>query len=148
MLAKYIILSCLAGIIEIIFLGLGKGTSLFSIFAALVIVFLSVRIMGKAFVNGRIIRLAVWFSVMNIALGNIPLAVAKQTERLKPLSAEFDGQLLSLLSMVFKGSFDSYLFFWISQNIFFTGLFLVIFIIFSKLIRRFENGISTGTIQN
>jgi len=148
MLTRLIILSCLAGIIEIIFLGLGNGTSSFSIFAALVIVFLSTKIMGKSFANGRIIRLAVWFSLMNIVLGNIPLAVAQQTERLKPLSAEFDGKLLSMLSIIFQGSLDSYLFFWISQSIFFTGLFLVIFIIFSKLIRRFDNGISTGTIQN
>jgi len=141
MVTRLIILSCLAGIIEIIFLGLGNGTSTFSIFAALAIVFLSTKIMGKSFANGRIIRLAVWFSLMNIALGNIPLAVAKQTERLKPLSAEFDGKLLSVLSVIFQGSLDSYLFFWVSQSIFFTGLFLVIFIIFSKLIRRFDNNI-------
>jgi len=148
MKTRYFVLFCLAGIIEIIFLGLGMGTSVFSVFAALIIIYLSVRILGIKFINGRIVRLAAAFSVMNIVLGNIPIAAASKAGRLRSLSAEFDGELLSALSIIFKGPLDNYMIFWISQSVFFTAVFLTIFIIFSKVIRRFDNGVSSGTVQN
>ena len=148
MLTRYFILFCLAGIIEIIFLGLGMGTSVFSILAALSLIYLSVRILGLQFINGRIVRLAMVFSLMNIVLGNIPVVVAEKADRLRPISTEFNGNVLSVLSIIFKGPLDHYIIFWIAQSIFFTAVFLTIFIIFSKLIRRFDNGISTGTIPN
>ena len=147
-MTKYFILFCLAGIIEIIFLGLGMGTSVFSVLAALSLIYLSVRILGLQFVNGRIIRLAVAFSIMNIILGNIPVVVAEKADRLRPISTEFSGNLLSALSIIFKGPLDHYIIFWITQSVFFTAVFLGIFIIFSKLIRRFDNGISAGTVSN
>ena len=148
MKTRYFVLFCLAGIIEIIFLGLGMGTSVFSVFAALIIIYLSVRILGIKFINGRIVRLAAAFSVMNIVLGNIPIAAASKAGRLRSLSTEFDGELLSALSIIFKGPLDNYMIFWISQSVFFTAVFLIIFIIFSRVIRRFDNGVSSGTVQN
>jgi hypothetical protein len=138
MLARYFVLFCLAGIIEIIFLALGNGTSVFSIAAALLIIFLSVRILGLKFVNGRIIRLAIWFSLLNLALGNMPLILAQPADRLKPVSSSFNGSI-PVLSKIFSGPLDNYLLFWLCQSFLFTMIFLSMFIIFSKILRRLDN---------
>jgi len=132
MLTRRFVLFCLAGIIELIFLGLGMGMSVFSLFAALAIIYLAVKILGLNFVNGRVIRMAIGFSLMHICLGNIPIAFAEQAQRLRPISAHFDGKLLSTLSIVFRGPLDHYMYFWFFQSLIFTLIFFGVFVIFRQ----------------
>jgi len=148
MKTRYFILFCLAGIIETLCLGLGMGMSIFSILSALIIVLLSIKLLGKQFINGRIIRLAIAFSIMQIVLGNIPVAVASSIERMQPLAFHLDGFALSVASVIFKGSLDHYVYFWLTQSFIFTAVFLIIFYFFSHLIRRTDNGVSAGTLQD
>ena len=143
MFTRYFVLFCLGGVIELIFLGLGGGTSVFSIFSALIIIFLSIKILGIRFINGRVIRIALGFSFIHIVLGNIPIVVAEQTDRLRPISCEFEGSSLSFLSAVFQGSLDHYGVFWLAQSFLFTIIFMIVFAIFSKILRRIDNGLST-----
>lgn len=142
MLTRYFVLFCLAGVIQLIFLGLADGRSIFSIFAALFIIFLSVKILGIHFINSRVMRLALGFSLMHILLGNIPIVLAEQADRLRPISGEFEGTKFSFLSFVFQGPFDHYVVFWLAQSFFFTLVFLGVFVIFSWTLRRFDRGIS------
>ncbi|MCP4582817.1 MAG: hypothetical protein GY839_14500 [candidate division Zixibacteria bacterium] len=147
-MTRYFILFCLAGIIELIFMGLGSGTSAFSLLAALSIILFSRIILGKKFVNGRIIRLALGFSALHIILGNIPIAVASQAERHKTVSAVFSDGFWSFLGTIFQGPLDHYIYFWIAQSFIFTLVFLAVFVIFSKLLRRTDNAIPAGTVPN
>jgi len=147
-LLSYIILFFLAGIIELIFMGLGMGTSVFSILAALVITYLSSKILKQRFINGRVIRLALTFSIMHLALGNIPIALATPADRLKPVSVALSDHFLSFASAIFRGPLDQYQYFWLAQSIVFTLMFLGVFVLFSNLLRRADNGFSAGTVQN
>lgn len=131
-----------------IFMGLGMGMSVFSILSAFAIILFSFIFLGKKFVNGRIIRLALAFAVMHLILGNIPIALASQDERLRPVSAELGGKIPSLAGLFFKGPLDYMIYFWLAQSIFFTLVFLGVFMIFSFLLRRIDHGLSTGTVQN
>jgi hypothetical protein len=81
-------------------------------------------------------------------LGNIPMALAERPERVRPLATEFNGPLLSVLTTIFRGPLDQYFYFWIGQNLFFTLVFLTIFVIFSKLIRSIDHEIPAGTIPH
>ncbi len=145
---SYIILFFLAGIIELLFMGLGMGTSAFSILAALVITYLSSKILKHRFVNGRVLRLALIFSVLHLALGNIPIALATPAERLKPVSIALGDHFLSFLSAIFRGPLDQYQYFWLAQSFIFTLVFLGVFMVFSNLLRRADNGFPAGTLQD
>jgi len=129
-------------------MGLGMGTSAFSILAALVITYLSSKILGHRFVNGRVIRLALTFSILHLALGNIPIAFATPADRLRPVSIALNDHFLSFAGAIFRGPLDQYQYFWIAQSFVFTLLFLSVFVLFSKLLRRADNAVSTGTLQN
>jgi hypothetical protein len=148
MCTRYFVLFCLGGVIELIFLGLGGGKSLFSVFSAIIIIFLSIKILGIRFINGRVIRIALGFSFIHIILGNIPIVIAEQVDRLRPISCEFEGASLSFLSAVFRGPLDHYGVFWFAQSFLFTLLFMGVFAIFSKTIRRIDNGLSSRAIQD
>ena len=141
MFIRYFVLFCLAGVIQLAFLGLGGGTSVFSILSALVIIFISTKILGIHLINGRVIRLAIGFSLMHIFLGNIPIVVADQAVKLRPISDEFEGSKFSTLAGVFQGPFDHYAVFWLAQSLFFTLVFFGIFVILSFILRGFNRGI-------
>jgi hypothetical protein len=147
-LTRYIVLFSFAGIIEMIFMGLGMGMSMFSILSAMTIILFSFIILGKRFVNGRIVRLAIAFSVMHLALGNIPIALASRDERIKPVTLELGKRIPEIAGMFFKGPLDHLMYFWIIQSFVFTLVFLGVFILFSFLLRRIDHGLSSGAVQN
>jgi len=145
-LLSYLILFFLAGIIELGFMSLGLGTSIFSILAALLIAYLSSIILGQRFVNGRVTILALTFSVMHLVLGNIPIALATPAERLQPVAIALGDHFLPFLAAIFKGPLDQYQYFWIAQSVVFTLVFLGVFVLFSKLLRRTDHGFPAGTV--
>ena len=147
-MTRYIVLFSLAGIIEMIFMGLGMGMSIFSILSAMTIILFSFVILGKRFVNGRVIRLALAFSVMHLILGNIPIALASPTERLSPVTAELGYKIPQLAGLIFTGPFNHLIYFWLAQSVFFTLLFLGVFVVYSAILRRIDHGLSAGAVQN
>lgn len=136
---SYLILFFLAGIIELAFMSLGLGTSIFSILAALLLAYLSSKILGQRFVNGRVTILALTFSFMHFTLGNIPIALATPTERLQPVAIALGDHFLPFLAAIFTGPLDQYQYFWIAQSFIFTLLFLGVFVSFSSLLKRIGN---------
>ncbi len=147
-MTRYIILFCLAGIIELVFMGLGMGMSVFSILSAMTIILFSFIILGKQFVNGRIIKLALGYSALHFVLGNIPIALASPAERLQPLSANATIEIPDFIGSIFSGPMDHYIYFWLAQSFVFTFVFLGVFLIFSMILRRVDNGIHPRTIQD
>ena len=129
-------------------MGLGMGMSVFSILSAMTIILFSFIILGKRFVNGRIIKLALGYTAMHLVLGNIPIALASPDERLRPVSAHLGDTLPNFLGTIFTGSFDHYIYFWLAQSFMFTLIFLGVFVIFSVILRRIDYGLHTGTVQN
>lgn len=147
-MTRYFVLFCLAGVIEMIFMGLGMGMSIFSILSAMTIILFSFLILGKKFVNGRIIKLALAFSALHLILGNMPIALASSDERLRPISTHLDLQLPEFIGSLFTGPLDRYIYFWIAQSFLFTLVFLGVFLIFSVILRRVDNAIHTRALQD
>ena len=147
-MTRYFILFCLAGIIEMIFMGLGMGMSIFSMLSAMTIILFSFIFLGKRFVNGRIIRLALGFSLMHLVLGNMPIALASESERMMPVSAQFGISVPRFVGAMFKGPLDHFIFFWIAQSVIFTLAFLGVFVIFSLILRRIDHAVHSRAVQN
>ena len=129
-------------------MGLGMGMSMFSVLSAMTIILFSFIILGKKFVNGRIIRLAIGFSVMHLALGNIPIALASPEERLQSVTSELGFRVPKIAGLIFKGPLDHLLYFWLIQSFVFTLVFLGVFVLFSYLLRRIDHGLHSGTVSN
>lgn len=140
-MTRYIVLFCLAGIIEMTFMGLGMGMSIFSILSAMTIILFSFIILGKRFVNGRIIKLALGYSALHLILGNIPIAFASPIERLQPVSANMNIEIPDFIGSIFTGPLDHYIYFWLAQSFLFTFVFLGVFIIFSMILKRIDTAI-------
>jgi hypothetical protein len=131
-----------------IFMGLGMGMSMFSVLSAMTIILFSFIILGKKFVNGRIIKLAIGFSIMHLVLGNIPIALASHDERLRPVTSEIGLRVPKIAGALFKGPLDHLVYFWLIQSFIFTLVFLGVFVVFSFLLRRIDNGLHSGTVQD
>jgi len=138
-MTRYIVLFCFAGIIELVFMGLGMGMSMFSALSAIAIILFALIILGKRFINGSIIRLAIAFSIMHLALGNIPIVLASADERLKPVTAGLGWlPVPEIAGSLFKGPLDHLIYFWIVQSIVFTLVFMGVFVTFSVILRRIK----------